>query len=324
VRELGAIRAAPGGARPHPAGRHRLVERGLTLARRRDLQRGAALALLALAVGTLALLVARHWDELRTAPWRLEPGRLLLGLALQAAAVGLDALVWVDICHGLGAGWNPRRDLRVYAYSLLARRLPGAVWHVLGRAAFYSDAGLGRRVGLMGSVIEAGLIVLTGVAIALASFPDLWPLGALAALSLLAVGPPIFRPAMRRLLRGGAEWLPPPGRLYRWILLYTLAWLVGCLGAFLQFDALYPLEPSLFPHFVWAATSSIVASGAVVIVPGGLGVRELGLTALMGEVIPPGVAAALAVAYRVAIATIEVLWSLGVILILRPGRARVD
>jgi uncharacterized membrane protein YbhN (UPF0104 family) len=324
VRELGATRAAPGGAELRPAGRHRLVERGLALARRRDIQRGAALVLLALTLGALALLVARHWDELRAAPWRLEPGRLLLGLTLQAAAIGLDALIWVDISHRLGASWDPRRDLRVYAYSLLARRLPGAVWHVVGRAAFYSDAGLGRRVGLMGSAIEAGLIVLTGIAIALAFFPDLWPLGALAGLSLLAVSPLIFRTAMRLLLRGRGEWLPPPGRLYRWILLYALAWLVGCLGAFLQFDALYPLDPSLFPHLVWAATSSIVASAAVVILPGGLGVRELGLTALLGDVIAPAVAAALAVAYRVAIATIEVLWSLGVILILRPGRARVD
>ena len=67
-----------------------------------------------------------------------------------------------------------------------------------------------------------------------------------------------------------------------------------------------------------------MASAAVVILPGGLGVRELGLTALMGEVIPPGVAAALAVAYRVAIATIEVLWSLGVILILRPRAAHAE
>jgi uncharacterized membrane protein YbhN (UPF0104 family) len=315
--EVEAARVARGGAHP-------LVERGLALARRRELQRVVALGLLVLAVGTLALLVAQHWDELRNAPWRLEPVRLALGLTLQAAAIGLDALIWVDICHRLGATWDPRRDLRVYAFSLLARRLPGAVWHVVGRAAFYSEAGLGRRVGVMGSAIEAGLLVLTGVAIALASFPALRPLGAIAGLALLAVSPLIFRPAMRLLLRGPVEWLPPPGRLYWWILLYALAWLLGCLGAFLQFDALYPLDPSLFPHLVWAATSSIVASAAVVIVPGGLGVRELGLTALMGEVIPPGVAAALAVAYRLAIATIEVLFSLGLILILRPRRDSVD
>jgi uncharacterized membrane protein YbhN (UPF0104 family) len=303
---------------------HPQLERWLVLARRRDVQRWVALVLLALAVGTLALLVARHWDELRSAPWRLEPYRLAVGLLLQASAIGIDALIWVDISHRLGATWDPRRDVRVYAYSLLARRLPGAVWHVVGRAAFYADAGLGRRVGVMGSAIEAGMLVLTGVAIALAFFPDLWPYGPIAGLLLLAVIPPIFRPAMRLLLRGPVDWLPPPARLYWWTLLYVVAWLVGCLGAFMQFDALYPLAPSLFPHLVWAATSSIVASAAVVIVPGGLGVRELGLTALMGEVIPPGVAAALAVAYRIAIATIEVVWSLLVIAILRPRPASAD
>jgi hypothetical protein len=321
VSEVEAARAA---SDRRGVGRPPLAERALALARRRDVQRAAALSLLVLTVGTLAWLIASHLDELRSAPWRLEPARLLLGLALQAAAIGIDALIWVDISHRLGATWDPRRDLRVYAYSLLARRLPGAIWHVVGRAAFYSDAGLGRRVGVMGSAIEAGLLVLTGVAVALAAFPAIRPFGAAAGLLLLVVSPLLFRPAMRLFLKGGVAWLPPPDRLYRWTALYTVAWLAGCLGAFLQFDALYPLDLSLFDDVVWATTGSIVASAAVVIVPGGLGVRELGMTALMPPAIPAGVAAALAVAYRLAIATIEVLWSLVLILVLRPRSGRVD
>jgi hypothetical protein len=303
---------------------HPLVERGLLLARRRDVQRAAALLVVTLSVGTLALLVAWHWDEIRGASWRLEPARLTVGLLLQAAAIGIDALIWVDISHRLGATWDPRRDVRVYAYSLLARRLPGAVWHVVGRAAFYADAGLGRRVGVAGSAIEVGLLVLTGVGIALLFFPEAWPFGAIVGALLLAVGPLFVRPGMRMLLRRPATWLPPASRIYLWVVLYVTSWLVGCVGAFLQFDALYPLDPWFFPRLVWAMTGSIVASAAVVVVPGGLGVREVGMTALMGDDVPRGVAATLAVAHRVAIALIEVAWSLGVILLLRPRRARGD
>jgi uncharacterized membrane protein YbhN (UPF0104 family) len=67
---------------------------------------------------------------------------------------------------------------------------------------------------------------------------------------------------------------------------------------------------------------SIVGSAAVVILPGGLGLRELGLTGFMSQVIPAGVAAALAIAFRISIATIEVLFALGVILLARPVEAR--
>jgi hypothetical protein len=296
----------------------------MALARRPRVQRVLALLLLVLAFTTVAALIVAHADDLRAAPWRLEPARLAAGLLLQATAIGIDALIWVDISHRLGSSWDPRRDVRVYAYTLLARRLPGAIWHVVGRAAFYGESGLGRRVGVMGSAIEAGLLVLTGAALAVAFFPELRPFGALVALALLALGPLLFRPLVRLMLRGGGEWLPPPGRLYFWIVCYLVAWLVGCLGAFLQFDALYPLDPSVFPHLVWAATSSIVASAAVVILPGGLGLRELGLTALMSEVIPAGVAAALAIAYRIAIAIVEVVWSLAVIVLLRPRVVRAD
>src|SRR5439155_24495295 len=109
------LEAAPAGRVPAGRGSHPLLRRLLSLARRRGVQRAAALLLLAIAVGALALLVARHWDELRTAPWRLEPLRLAIGLLLQATAIGIDALIWVDISHRLGATWNPRRDLRVYA-----------------------------------------------------------------------------------------------------------------------------------------------------------------------------------------------------------------
>jgi uncharacterized membrane protein YbhN (UPF0104 family) len=305
-------------ARRTPAWAGPLVERGIALGRQRRVQRLVALLLLGLAFATVGFLIVQHWDQLRAAPWRLEPGRLIAGLLLQATAIGIDALIWVDISHRLGSSWDPRRDVRVYAYSLLAKRLPGAIWHVVGRAAYYAESGLGRRVGVMGSAIEAGLLVLSGVALSFAFFPDLQPYGLIAALLLVLLSPQLFRPIMRVLLGGPAAWLPTPGRLYFWLALYAVAWLVGCLGAFLQFDALYPLDPSLLPHLVWAATSSIVASAVVVVVPGGLGLRELGLTALMSEVMPAGVAAALAIAYRLAIASIEVLWSLGAVALLRP------
>lgn len=290
----------------------------LALARRGRVQKTIAVAIFGVSIAGIALLIYQHRDQLSAAQWRLEPIRLIAGLIFQASTVAIATWLWMDMSAQLGAGWNPRRDSRVYAYSLMARRLPGAVWHVVGRAAYYREAGLGRRVGVVGSLIEAGLLVLTGTALAGIAFRELQPIGSVVGLLALAIGPLIVRPVVRLALRVPVEALPPVNRIYVWMLLDIAAWLLGCTGVFLQFDALYPLDPSAWRQVVAATTSSIVVSSAVVFLPGGLGLRELGLTGLLADVIPAGVAAALAVAFRISIAAVEVLWALLVIALVRP------
>jgi uncharacterized membrane protein YbhN (UPF0104 family) len=295
-----------------------VLDASLALARRKPIQRVVGAVMLLAAVATLVVLVLTNLEQLRSAPWRLEPGRLALGLLLQASTCALATLLWMDISSQLGAGWDPRRDARVYAYSLVARRLPGALWHVLGRAAFYGEVGLGKRVGVLGSAIEAGLLVVTGVAVFLAAFADVQPYGLVAAVALVVATPALFRPAMRILLRGSAEWLPPTRRLYLWLFADVAAWLLGSSGVYYMYDALYPLGDGAWLRMVAATTASIVASAAVVFLPAGLGLRELGMTGLLAGLIPTGVAAALAVAFRVSIMSIEILWALGLILLVRP------
>ena len=316
--------------RPEPAeGRfgwiRPVLDVSLTLARRKPIQRVVGAVLLVGAVLTLAWLVFSNLDQLRSASWRMEPVRLVAGILLQASTVMIATLLWMDISARLGAGWNPRRDARVYAYSLVARRMPGALWHVLGRAAFYGEVGLGKRVGVLGSAIEAGLLVITGVSVWLGSFREIQPFGLVAALALLGATPVVFRPAMGLVFRDSGQWLPPARRLYLWLAADTAAWLIGCTGVYFMYDALYPLgEPfGAWIQVVAATTASIVVSAAVVFLPAGLGLRELGMTGLLSDLIPTAVAAALAIAFRISILAVEVLWAVGLIVFVRPAPERV-
>lgn len=290
-----------------------VLDASLALARRKPVQRIVGAGLLVVAVATLGWLVFSNLEQLRAAEWRLDPVRLAVGLLFQLSTCVIATLLWMDISAQLGAGWDPRRDARVYAYSLVARRLPGALWHVLGRAAYYGEVGLGKRVGVLGSAIEAGLLVISGVAVWLGAFADIQPFGLVLSVALIAATPVLFRPAMRLLLRGGGEWLPPNARLYRWLLIDVAAWLLGCTGVYFQYDALYPLGDGAWIQIVAATTASIVASAAVVFLPAGLGLRELGMTGLLAGLMPTGVAAALAVGFRISILTIEIVWALAVI-----------
>jgi hypothetical protein len=292
----------------------------LSLARRKALQRAVGAAILLVSFAALAAMIHQHWDELRSASWRFEPFRFVVAVLLQASTVAIATWLWADMSYQLGSDRDLRRDARVYAYSLLAKRLPGAFWHVVGRAAYYSDAGLGKRVGVLGSLIEAGLLVLTGVAMALLSIAPLRPYGPLIGVALMVVCPLLIKPVFGLLFRQQRAWIPPLSRLYLWTVVDAVAWGVGSTGVYLLFDAFYPLQPSALLSVTAAVTSSIVASSAVVIVPGGFGLREIGLTEMLsrGEVMPIGVAAPLAIAFRVTIATIEVAWAALVIALIRP------
>lgn len=297
-----------------------VLDASLAVARRKPVQRIVGALLLLAAVATLAWLVVSNLDQLRAAPWRLEPGPLAIGVLLQASTCLIAAVLWMDISAQLGAGWSWRRDARVYAYSLVAKRLPGALWHVLGRAAFYGEVGLGRRVGVFGSAIEAGLLVVSGTIVWLASFAEIQPFGLAVALGLVVATPVLFGPIMRLILRGGAEWLPRGRRVLSWLLVDVAAWLLGCTGVYFLYDALYPLPDGALIRIIAAATASIVASAMVVFLPAGLGLRELGMTGLLADVVPTAVAAALAVAFRVSILTIEILFAVGIILFVRPPK----
>ncbi len=285
------------------------------------MRRFLVVVLIAIPSVGIAWLIWQHLDELRAADWRFEPVRLALGLFLQASTIGIATLVWVELSQALGADSNPRRETRTYAYAILARRLPGAMWHVVGRASAYAEIGLGRRIGIGGSAIEAILLVVTGASIGLICLPVVQPFGMLIGSLMLALGPGVGRWSTSYLAKERLSWIPATRVLYRLACFDCIAWLVGSAGVYLQIDSLYRLDPAVLPRIVAAATLSIVGSALVVIVPGGLGLRELGFTTLLSDVVPAGVAAAVAIGLRITVIMMELLWAAGVLLIVRPPRA---
>lgn len=291
------------------------------LAARPRVRRAVGAALFLLSAALLVAIVTRNADQLGAAPWRLVPIELLAGFALQLATLAIGTYVWIDVSAAFGAPLDRRRAARVYALSLLAKRLPGGFWHVVGRTAYYGDAGLGRRVGVGGSLVEMGLLVVTGGAVALVALGDLGLAGPVAGLALLAAGPWMVRVVVARIAGHGPS--GGPLRLYRWAALDVLAWLVGCAGVYLQIDAVYPLTPAIASRLVAATTGSIVLSSLVLVLPSGLGLRELGFVGMTGGFLPPGVATALAVGLRVVAALLDVVWALVAIVLSRP-RAREE
>lgn len=274
-------------------------------------------------LGVVGWLLVRDADQLRSAPWQFEPVLFVLALVFQLSTVAIASQLWGELSAELGAGADARRHSRAYALAILAKRIPGGMWHVLGRAAIYRKDGVGARVAIGGSLLEFGLLLATGLVFVLGTWPGLgwWgPLGAVATAVLLPVGYSLARsaaPAPRRAA------LPSPRRLSRWLTLNLLSWILGCTGVFLEFRALYPIAWDSWSVVVNGTALSILVGSLFVVIPSGLGVREVTLVGLLDAVVPVGVASALAVAFRVTISVLEVLWAAGVLATTRePAESR--
>jgi hypothetical protein len=120
------------------------------------------------------------------------------------------------------SGWQ---DVAIYSRMLMLRRLPGGVWHWVGRTAMYADStNVPVKVAGMANFVEWALLILTAGCIASLGIQPL-PVGirfALAAFSLLCA------------IWVGSSWqskLSPWRKriaiTLTWILIYAIAWLLG-------------------------------------------------------------------------------------------------
>lgn len=290
-----------------------------TDARRRWLHRaGAALSALA-----LAWIVWRFAHDLGREPHlaqlldRALLGRVLAASLLYVLGLGLLVLAWRHLLHALAGRALPARPVAAgYASSQFGKYLPGNVAHYLLRHADLRRLGLSHALLVTAGVLEALSLVL-----AAAGESALW-LGALDWPRLHAALPPLDRArvwlplllvgglllaalgwALRRNGHGRARLrallarLPSPARLLPVLLLHAgffavmatcLWWLAGALP-----------HPPAWSRVAGAATAAWLGGFLVPGAPGGLGVREVLLAALLHDVVPGGQALLLAVAFRI-------------------------
>ncbi len=276
------------------------------IAARPDARRGATVASALAVVGVLLLIVGTSLEVLAAAPWHLDPGRLVIALAALSVPPLMAAFIWGDIVLALGGTGTRGRHARAHAQSLLARRLPGGLWYLAGRAAFYgADAG-GVRIAMTASAVEAGVILIVGAIILVAVLPGNDIAGLLIGLAAVSICLSVA-PRAARIVRAAAPL--PRRRVALWLLCAAVSWGAGCAGVYLLYGALYPLPEDAFLPLSVAVLASVLIGGLVWILPGGLGLRELGLTALMASFIPPPIGIALAIAYRITTTTLDVLWA---------------
>ena len=276
-------------------------------------------------IAVLVILLIREHEKLRQFDnWRTylvacEKGFLLYPLSLSA-----QALVWSRIIRRLGKVDHGWLNIEIYAYSHLMRRLPGAIWYLASRTMMYYGQGIDARITLAASGLEWLLLVVTAGFIYsilyLSNLLKSWWLG-FGGLLLLIGGAvwglkSLYLQKHRRppnlisyLLDSPVETLPRVREVVLWIGLYSVAYAVG--GAILWLLVHGVVVESNIMIIdairIWALAGG-VSFVTSLIVPAGMGIRELTITALLVPEVSTAEALLIALLLRILFIAGDLIW----------------
>jgi uncharacterized membrane protein YbhN (UPF0104 family) len=243
---------------------------------------------------------------------------LLFAGACVANTAGLvfGGLSWRELLIALGSRLPVPTALRISSISALSKYIPGPIWGVvaevkLGRTAGVSSARVVTHYVLyLALVVLAGLTVGLGVAPAALGIKAIWLLLPVAAALGCLLRPAIIgrwvSRAARLLHRPVPTEVAAAGGVRRAFALEAVAWAVAGLHLWLIAIALGAAPLHSLPIYVAAFPFSAVIGALVVVVPDGLGVREVVLVLVLRTIMPWQTAAAAAVLSRVCCMVCEI------------------
>lgn len=269
-------------------------------------------------------------DELRHYPWQLGALPLLISVgwgALYFAGLALGWTLLLRTMEGAAARVGLLAGSYIWLSTMLARYVPGNIWHIVGRVALAGQLGVSRSHVATSATVEQ-LLTLMGAALLFGlSLPfwgfgagaELWLLGLLP-LGLIALHPRIFGAllawAAQRLKRPDLVWPYRYRTMLGLLAAFTLVNLAAGLALYVLIAALVPVGIEQLPFLVGAAALAWALGYLSLLTPSGLGVREAILTTLLAQVVPLPVAIVGSLLHRLALTLGEVV-AVGLVMGLR-------
>lgn len=279
------------------------------------------LALLAVVGWFVARTFIDRWEEFRTYPLDLQVNPGLLVLAALVVWSGYAALIagWRGVLRGWNETLAPWQAGRIWALSSLGKYLPGKIWAVAGMVVMAQRAGV-RPVAAAGSALVMQLLAMgTGAAVAaltgvLALATDGWlRLGLIAVLVASVAGTLVLLQTgwLNRILArlpGGVDQVatPTPLSILGGVAANVLAWGAYGVAVWLLARALIPEVSFPLLTTIGAFAASYIVGFLVLLVPGGLGVREGVFVLMLQGVVGLAPATAIALASRLLFTLTEV------------------
>jgi uncharacterized membrane protein YbhN (UPF0104 family) len=303
--------------------RESLLQVGATAARRAYAAREKPVVRILgrlLVLALIVLLALRLWQQ-----WRREPvdfGRLdgaLFAAAVFASVVAVSAygFVWLYLLRRLGTR-APLSWITIFFKSQLGKYLPGSVWQYAGRVGLAHNQGVPIQRGVVSVVAEIGYSAIAAAAAASLMLGWVAATGVFVGLAaLLAVGFALRGRLAGRLVRAPAE--PGSGRLDRESVLaalraapaavglYLLVWGIYGVAFWTTGRALFAIPASDIPRYIGVFALAWLAGVVAFFAPGGIGVREAVIAALLTSRLGPADAIVLAATSRIVLSAIDIV-----------------
>ena len=267
---------------------------------------------LLLTLAIIGRILVANWELIRTYQWQFRPVWLLYALLFFLIDLLLATWAWHLLTIRLAGYDNFRQSAKICWSANLARRIPGPIWYIAGRALLYEKEGVSKATISLLSALELLFFLVSGLITVALTLP-FWVLPAafvsnlsqywffllLLPLTLLCVHPRFLEKVWHMLNR-----TPLPTRLkWRdtivWLWLYVLTWIVGALVLFTVINLVQPLPPGKIIVIigVWALAGSVSLAGSLTISV--IGLREASLALLLTSLVPAPIALIVAVAVRI-------------------------
>ncbi|WP_175470133.1 lysylphosphatidylglycerol synthase domain-containing protein [Curtobacterium sp. MCBA15_001] len=288
------------------------------------------------AIGLLALGIARQWEAIVADFARLDAVTVTVGLVTTLAALVTNMLSWRAMMAATGARVRLAPAASIFFVGQLGKYIPGGVWSIAAQAELGRSHGLARTgsavASLASMLVSMVTAALVGIVALLVSATDglahYWWLAVVVVLGLVALTPPV----LSRLIALAFRVLRRPSASVRltWSgtamsMTWSVAmWVLYGVQATVVLRAFGAADPSLFAVATGAYAVAWLVGFLVVIAPAGLGPREGVLLLLLAGIVSPsgGAALALAVVSRVFMTLGDLLLAaLGSALAVRHRRA---
>lgn len=241
----------------------------------------------------LSRTVLNNFDVLLARPLSVNWLALLGSFIVYVIDLILAVIAWHLIVRRLLGIDDWRKNTRIYLGTLLARRLPGSIWHIVGRVQLYAQSGIPKAATSVSGAVDFVVFFVAGGTLYLALWPWLrgqefsgWVLLSLVPLGSLLLFPNIVVWITRRVSRQDVARPVRRRDMIGWLLSQITVWLFGGVVLYLLILSIYPLPIDYIVATLGAGILATMVGMIAAFTPVGLGLRELTLSALLLPFVP--------------------------------------
>jgi glycosyltransferase 2 family protein len=245
---------------------------------------------------------------------------IALSWVANLGSVFLGTVSWWLILRACGAEMRWSAAAAVHLSSNLAKYIPGYAWQVMSKAVQTRESNVAPRTVAFAMVLELACLIWVGVALSLIFAPasialPYLPAGVLkwsgilgSALLMSGVAWPLVVRKTATIVGQCSGGWSERRSIAIWVayMVVVIGWCAFGSSLWILSQAIFPIELSRLPLFLFCVAGSVTIGLLVVFAPAGIGVRESAIVFVMNSVMPMQSAVLLAALFRVVVALGEV------------------